>query len=363
MEEAPVIISTQTLTRSALGTIACVAAAFALSGCANPGTMTPASGGLSRSAKPASASGFTFYTVDYPYESPNRITGIAGNRQIVGVYGNNSSSNTYHSYTSQYSSSQPYTQFVNDDYPNAPSTYMASIYVASGSSGSVQAGYVVTPGDLQGDWGVINNQGLWTLIRRHKGESNCHMMQLFGINSSDWAVGFYWYDDSPPSGNCSQHTQDVTELRPGELFHDFIILGANPVGTGITKAGWLVGSTDNSGTGPSQGWSKMVCKGCRKGTEVKYWNYNNDASLSTQLLGVNDSDVAVGTYQDVSGNWHGLIATNLFSISQQPTWQSVDEPSGNQTNTVISGIDDLGDICGWYTGTDGVTHGFVGIYQ
>ena len=347
----------------ALRAIAWATAAFAVSACANSHTFTPASEALSRTAKPASASGFTFYTVDYPYQTPNRITGIADNQEIVGVYGDNGSYGPYHSFTSQYDASQPYAKFQKDDYPNAPSTYMASINLPPHSSSTIQAGYVITPGDLQGYWGVLNNKGLWSLIRRHRGEGKCHMMELFGINSSYFEVGFYWYDNSPPSGNCSSHTQYVTEARPGGAFHDFTVVGANPTAAGVNKSGWLAGSTDNSGNGPSQGWTKMVCKGCNKGTEVKYWNYDNDPSSSTQLLGMNDSSVVVGTYQDGSGNWHGLIATNLLSISQQPTWQSIDEPNGNQTNTVISGIDNLGDICGWYTDAYGVTHGFVGIYQ
>lgn len=330
--------------------------------------MMPGPQGASRSSSPIApdaGAGFKFYTVDYPHETPNRVTGIAGNQEIVGVYGSNQNQHPYHSYTSQYSSRQPYSKFQSDDYPNAPSTYMASISVSSNSGNAIQAGYVMTPGDLQGTWAVINSNGLWSLIRRHRGEGHCHMMELFGTNSrNDYAVGFYWYDDSPPSGFCSKHTQDVTELRPGEKFHDFPqVVGPNPVAAGLTKSGWLVGSTNNSGHGPSQGWTKMVCRGCHKGTQVTYWHYKNDRHSSTQLLGVNDSAVAVGTYQDARGHWHGLIAKNLLSVSRQPTWQSVDEPDGNQTNTVISGIDNLGDICGWYTGKDGRTHGFVGIYQ
>jgi hypothetical protein len=361
--EAPVITSSAASIRRALAAVVCTSAVLAVSACANSNTMTPATAGSSRSAKPLSASGFTFYTVDYPYKTPNRITGIADNQEIVGVYGDNGSQGAYHSYTSQYSPSQPYAAFAKDDYPNGPSTYMASISVSSGGKGTIQSGYVISPGDLQGDWGVINDKGLWSLIRRHRGEGKCHMMQLFGVNDNDYAVGFYWYDDSPPSGNCSTHTQYVTEVRPGGGFHDFTVAGANPVASGVNQSGWLAGSTDNSGTAPSQGWTKMVCKGCRKGTQVTYWNFNNDTTLSTQFLGMNDSSVVVGTYQDASGNWHGLIATNLLSMSLQPTWQSIDEPNGNQTNTVISGIDNLGDICGWYTGTDRLTHGFVGIYQ
>lgn len=354
-----------TLVRRALCGAAC-AAAVILSGCGNSSTMTMPGQSMTRTllrAAPASSSGFTFYTVDYPNQSPNRITGIADNQEIVGVYGDNGSQGSYHSYLSQYSPSQPYTQFQKDDYPNSTSTYMASVRSVSGSSGVVQAGYAIAPGDLLGTWGVVNNKGLWTLIRRHRGEGKCHMMELFGLNANDYAVGFYWHDDTSPPQDCSKHTQYVTEVRPGGAYHDFSkVVGANPAAYGVNKSGWLAGSTDNSG-GPSQGWTKMFCKGCNKGTEVKYWNYNNNSNLSTLLFGLNDAGVAVGTYQDGSGNWHGLVASNLLSVSQEPVWQSIDEPDGNQTNTVISAIDNLGDICGWYTGTDGQTHGFVGIYQ
>jgi len=331
--------------------------------------MTPATRvlpGSSFRTEPASSSGYTFYTVDYPYESPNRITGIADNQEIVGVYGSGigSGSQAYHSFTSQYNSSQPYTQFQNDDYPNAPSTYMSSITQLPHSGGVIQSGYVVDPDDLNGTWGVLDDKGLWTLIRRHRGEGKCHMMELFGINESYFSVGFYWQDDGPPSGGCAKHTQYITEVRPGEGFHDFSqVVGKNPVAYGVNKSGWLVGSTDNSASAASQGWTKMVCKGCRKGTQVAYWNYNNNSNFSTQMLGVNNAGTVVGTYQDSSGNWHGLVATNLLSVSGQPGWQSIDEPNGNQTSTVISGIDNNGDICGWYTGTDGLTHGFVGLYQ
>jgi hypothetical protein len=365
METSLIVTSSAASMRRALEAIACAAVAFGLSGCANSGTMTPSAQAPAARIAPTSSSGFTFYTVDYPNQSPNRVTGIADNQEIVGVYGDGGSQNYYHSYTSSAGSKHTYTQFQNDDYPNAPSTYMASIIVAPKGNGVIQSGYAIVPYTLQGTWGLFNNKGLWTLIQKHAGEGKCHMMELFGTNSSYYSVGFYWHDDSPPSGNCSKHTQYVTELRPGEGFHDFTgVSGANPTASGVNSAGWLVGSTDNSGKGPSQGWTKGVCKGCRGGQgAIRYWNYNLDSHRSTLMNAVNDSAVVVGTYEDANDNWHGFMATQLFNLSGSPTWKTVDEPSGIGTNTVISDIDNNGDICGWYTGSDGKTHGFVGIYN
>src|SRR5579862_5609783 len=129
--EAPVMTSTYLSIRRGVAALACAAVALAASGCTNSAEVVPSQGSAANSSrtKPTSSSGFTFYTVDYPYESPNRITGIADNQEIVGVYGDNGSHGAYHSYTSQYASKHAYTQFQNDDYPNAPATYMTSIAV------------------------------------------------------------------------------------------------------------------------------------------------------------------------------------------------------------------------------------------
>lgn len=366
METSMIVTSFPASIRRALRPIAYAAVAIAISGCTNSGTMTPATQTAVSRIAPTSSSGYTFYTVDYPNQSPNRVTGIADNQEIVGVYGSGGSQNSYHSFTSTYDST--YTQFTNDDYPNSPSTYMASIMVAPKGGGMVQSGYAVVPYTLQGSWGLLNNKGLWTLVQKHSGEGKCHMMELFGINSVNsnyYTVGFYWHDDSPPSGNCSKHTQYVTELRPGGVFHDFTgISGANPNAAGVTKDGYIAGSTDISGNGPSQGWTKAVCNGCRGGVgATRYWNYNMDSQRSTLINGVNNAGAVVGTYEDASDNWHGFMATQLFPLSGTPTWKTIDEPSGIGTNTAISGIDNNGDICGWYTGSDGKTHGFVGIYN
>ncbi len=335
-------------------------AAIALAACANFGSLNPTPQGLgpsSRSIVRDTTAGFTFYTVDYPKQHPTRITGIAKNREIVGVYGSNAKNNPYHSFTSLYDASQPYAQFQHDDYPLADSTYMTSIAIPDHSTSSIEAGYAMSVSDLPGTWGVIDNKGLWSLVRRNRGERLCHMMQFFGIDANYDAVGQYWYDKSP-SGGCARHTQYATELVPGERFHDYPnIVGPDIAATGLIKSGLMVGSTNISGTGLSKGWTRG------QADSYKYWNYDGKTRDSTLMNGMNDAGVVVGTYKDELGNWHGFIVHNLFSTSKHPVWTTIDEPNGDQTNTVVSGIDGLGDICGWYTGTDGVVHGFVGIRQ
>lgn len=344
----------------ALRNISFASLALAATACSNSTALTLTPQGLVRNsprlARPMSASGYTFYTVDYPNEEPNRVTSIADNQEIVGVYGDGAGKNRYHSYTSTYNSSEPYVAFQDADNPAAASTYLTSIKALPGSLGTVEAGYVTSPDDLRGTWGVINNAGLWTLMN-HPHEGKCRMTKLFGMNLNFDAVGFYWDDTSSPSQSpCTTHVQYATKVVPSERFRDYATLkGAHPSANGINKSDWIVGSTDSSDDGHSQGWTT------EKQLTFKYWSYDNDSSNSTQMLGLNDSGVIVGTYEDASGNSHGFIVLNVFSNPKYPAWQSIDEPNGNGTNTVISGIDNSGDICGWYTGSDGLIHGFVGI--
>ena len=73
-----------------------------------------------------------------------------------------------------------------------------------------------------------------------------------------------------------------------------------------------------------------------------------------QLLGVNDSDVAVGFYTDANGNNHGYeynIAANRYS--------SVTDPSLPGTSLTAAAINDEGNVAGFYTNSAGTTDGFL----
>ncbi len=74
-----------------------------------------------------------------------------------------------------------------------------------------------------------------------------------------------------------------------------------------------------------------------------------------QLLGVNDSNVAVGFYLDAQGNTHGYeynIRTNRFS--------SVVDPNAPAASLTAAAINDEGHVAGIYTNpANGVTDGFL----
>jgi hypothetical protein len=84
-------------------------------------------------------------------------------------------------------------------------------------------------------------------------------------------------------------------------------------------------------------------------------NVPTTSPVLTQLLGVNNSNNAVGFYADVNGDFQGFsynVAGKVFTPITLP-------PSFNATMTTATGINNAGVIVGFYLDAAGNTHGFV----
>jgi hypothetical protein len=76
---------------------------------------------------------------------------------------------------------------------------------------------------------------------------------------------------------------------------------------------------------------------------------------TTQLLGVNNGNVAAGFYLDAMGNAQGFlynIGTKAFTPLTLPA-------SFNAVMTTATGVSNNGVVSGFYTDAGGVTHGFI----
>lgn len=90
-----------------------------------------------------------------------------------------------------------------------------------------------------------------------------------------------------------------------------------------------------------------------------YYSVRYPGASTTRALGLNSHDQIVGYYREsASTERHGLILTNPTKAGSQQVWQSIDEPSAKR-GTVVTGINDNDDICGYYVDGNGVQHGFV----
>jgi hypothetical protein len=80
----------------------------------------------------------------------------------------------------------------------------------------------------------------------------------------------------------------------------------------------------------------------------------------SQILGINDKGIAVGYYGDSTTSQHGY-----FYNTRTGVYTFLDDPSEAFDNgvevTQITGINDSGEISGFYSDANGVFHGFVGL--
>jgi hypothetical protein len=100
--------STRTLQRRVvMGAMLALATTAAIA-CSNQNGSVPLA---DRNSLRAPGSGYTYYNpIDYPNEHPNRITGIANDKEIVGVFGDGSTT-LYSSYTAKFHTPSPSRSF------------------------------------------------------------------------------------------------------------------------------------------------------------------------------------------------------------------------------------------------------------
>ncbi len=172
--------------------------------------------------------------------------------------------------------------------------------------------------------------------------------QELGINSSGEIAGYFG------SGNAGFPNKGYTTTTPYTSFTNENFPGSIQTQvTGINDVGTTLGfySNTNMGVGKDANFGFVDQGG-------SFTTVNNPATGVTlptnQLLGVNNSNTAVGFYVDAAGLTHGYtynIATRVFSAN-------IDDPNGVGATTATA-INNSGEIAGFYTNSSNVIEGFV----
>ncbi|MFZ1005443.1 MAG: hypothetical protein WAN65_01315 [Candidatus Sulfotelmatobacter sp.] len=170
--------------------------------------------------------------------------------------------------------------------------------------------------------------------------------QLLGIDNNGVISGYFG------SGAAGHPNRGYTIAQPYDTFVPDNLPGSvQTQATGIANNGTTVGfwSPTNTGTDTNFGF-------IREANGFTYLSVNNPLAAGSpevnQLLGINQSNIAVGFYNDADGASHGYaysVKTGVFT----PV---------NVTNAVsdaATGINSNNLICGFFTNSSGRTLGFL----
>ncbi len=157
--------------------------------------------------------------------------------------------------------------------------------------------------------------------------------QLLGVNDSNVSVGFY----VDANGNAHGYTYTLST----NAFAPINPPGAtSSTATGINNAGDISGFFTNA-AGNMEGYYY-------NGTSFK--DFSVPGSSNTAFFGLNNKGLAVGFYVDANGLTNGLVYNVLNG-----SWSTVNDPNASPnaafgiTGTTINGINDLGQLVGFYS--------------
>jgi probable HAF family extracellular repeat protein len=156
----------------------------------------------------------------------------------------------------------------------------------------------------------------------------------YGINNSGHIVGSYGFVDP----NHISWPTSIGFLLSGGQYTSLGVMGA----TGINNAGQIVGVTPY---GPGETYSFLLQGGNSTPLVVP------GAFGFTLASGINDAGVIVGSFTDPEiAHYHGFVLDDGM-------YTTLDVPGS--TDTYVKGINNLGEIVGYYRDANGNQHGFL----
>jgi hypothetical protein len=283
----------------------------------------------------ATAASYTFSTLDNQADPTfNQLLGINSHNVISGYFGSGAAGHPNQGYLLD----QPYGQssYVSENFPGSVQTQVTGLN---------------NDGDSTGFWVGANgtNHGFveWNGVFASYNDPNTpHMKgsvnQLLGINDNGVAVGFY----NDAKGNA--HAYEVNQATG--VYTPIHVPGKSATATAINNNGDIVGFATGSA-------GKMFSWLLAGGHLTTFGFPGIPGGSDTQALGINDEDQIVGSYVD-AGMTHGFVLSD--PMGPHSHWQTIDDPGG-VGSTVVNGINDAGDLVGFYTDSAGNTDGMLAV--
>ena len=311
------------------------AGAAGLAGAASASTLSPAS--PASAASPASRASYSFQTLNNASDPTfNQLLGINDFGVIAGYFGSGAAGHPNKGYQLE----PNHIRYLNENFPGSVQTQVTGL-----NNTGVTVGF----------WSSMNNA---TMVNDNHGfvAVNGHFRtadfptgspaappvdQLLGVNDRDVAVGFY----TDANGNNHGYEYNIRSGRFSTVTYQDASLTAAAINDRGDVAGFYAagGTTDAFIKFGNRTFISLAVPG----------------ASSTMALGVNNADEVVGTYTVGSGDsavMHG------FTWTPQHGFSTVDDPHGAGTTT-INGVNDFGQLVGFYVDANGNTDGFLAAPQ
>ena len=316
-------------------TAAAAVGALAVAGAA----MATAGAAAAQAAPAAHQTSYRITTLDNANDLTfNQLLGINNHGVIAGYFGSGAAGHPNKGYTLF----PPYGQgqYQNENFPGSVQTQVTGL-----NDKGVTVGF----------WSSMNNAnmvndnfGFWEKNGKfHNADfptgdaASPPVDQLLGVNDSNVAVGF-WTD---ANGNNHGYKVNIKTMR-FSVVTDPNAPSASLTAAAINSGGDIAGFYTSPATGSTDGFLKH---------HGKVIDLAVPGASSTMALGVNDHDEVVGVYTVGSGS---DAAMHGFTWTRDRGFTSFDDPHGMGTTT-INGVNNAGDLVGFYVDANGNTDGFL----
>jgi hypothetical protein len=313
-----------------------IAAAAVASGVVAAGTLALAG---SASAAPAAPIAYSFKILDNAQDSTfNQLLGINNEGVIAGYFGSGAQDHP----NKGYELLPPYGQgnYVNENFPGSVQTQVTGL-----NNRGVTVGFwssMNTASMSNDNFGFYAVGGHYYNANYPTGDAASPPVdQLLGVNDSGIAVGFY------TDGQGNNHGYEVTiKNHRFTRVTDPSLPDASLTAAAINNKGDVAGVYTNA-AGTTDGFLETH--------GGQFIDLAVPGASSTMALGVNSHDEVVGTFSVGSGS---SAQNHGFTWTRKGGFHSIDDPQGQGTTT-INGVNDHGDLVGFFVNAVGFTDGFL----
>jgi len=325
----------RTIKRNALR----VAAATVATGLLATGAVALAGAASASTLSPAQSTSYAFETLNNNHDLTfNQLLGINDEGLIAGYFGSGAAGHPNKGYLLL----PNHIAYLNENFPGSVQTQVTGL-----NNRGVTVGFwssMNNANQMNDNHGFVDVNGQFRTADFPTGSPAAPPVdQLLGVNDNDVAVGFY----TDANGNNHGYEYNIATHRYSTVTESGV---SSLTAAAINDRGDVAGFY-TAGDGNTDAFIKF-------GNQT-FINLSVPGASSTMALGVSNSDEVVGTYTVGSGN-----SAVMHGFTWQPGrgFSTVDDPHGIGTTT-INGVNDHGQLVGFYVDAAGNTDGFLATPQ